>query len=86
MKTIHKYPIKTIDEQQVSMPIGAQILCVQEQNDVLTLWARVDDSQNKEARQICVYGTGHEVNEYDLAYIGTVQDFSGLVWHVFENK
>jgi len=86
MKTIFKYPLTGAFKQTIKMPEGAEILCAQLQNGVPTLWAKVNDSNELKDRVIEVYGTGVEVNEYDLDYIGTVQDFAGLVWHVFENK
>lgn len=42
MQRIYKYPIETVDQQQVKMPDGAQILTVQVQNGKPCLWAMVD--------------------------------------------
>ena len=89
MKTIHKYPINfKTEELSLTMPINAQVLTVQFQNDQLCLWARVDSEEEQvEKREFRRYGTGLEVNEFDLEYISTVQEGNGsLVWHIFENK
>jgi len=89
MKTIHKYPLQFEESVcKLKMPINAKVLTVQFQDDKLCLWARVnDDEQQVEEREFRAYGTGEEVNEYDLEYIKTVQEHNGaLVWHIFENK
>ena len=84
MKRIFKYPLAITDEQRISMPVGAEILCVQMQADTMTIWARVDDAAPVERRLIRVFGTGHDASEsVDLSYVGTVQE-RWFVWHVFE--
>ena len=85
MKTIHKYALKPQGAQKVKMPEGAQILHAGEQEGSLFIWARVNTEHKPENRKIEVYGTGHEVNEFDLEHISTVQMSNGLVFHVFEN-
>jgi hypothetical protein len=67
------------------MPRSAEILAVQYQREVLCLWARVDPNKPTESRWFQVYGTGHEIESGPaLRYVGTVQQNSLLVWHVFE--
>lgn len=84
-RTVHKYPILVVDEQIVQMPIGAEILCAQVQCGTICLWALVEPNLTKEPRRIEIVGTGHEIDEADRKYIGTVQMRDGaLVWHVFE--
>lgn len=87
MKTIYKYQLKGEEWQFVTMPEGAQILCVQSQRDMACLWAIVDTEQPlMQMRKIHIYGTGHEIPDtLNLVYIGTFQVHSGaLVFHVFE--
>ena len=88
MKTIWKFPLEIIDEKILVMPVGAQILCVQEQHDEIKLWALCDRLETDlELRKFRIFGTDHEVSpQLDLEdYIGTVQIHSGaLVFHVFE--
>lgn len=82
-KTVWKYELLAIDMQGVSMPIGAEVLCVQAQNDVPCLWARVDPEASNESRLFRVAGTGHP--DVEGTYIGTFQLHKGaLVFHVFE--
>lgn len=88
-KLIYKFELETTDNQTIKMPIGAEILTVQTQNEVPYLWALVDPTESGEKRYIEVFGTGHEVH-YDIGisrkYIGTYQLHGGsLVFHVFES-
>ena len=88
-KTIYKYPLLVIDYQELSMPIGAEILTIQMQDCNIYLWALVDINEpNKEMRSIELFGTGHPIN-CDMGisrnYISTFQLGDGkLVFHAFE--
>lgn len=85
MQTIYKYPIAITDTQAVLMPVSAEILSVQFQRDDLCLWAAVDPSEEKRARVICIFGTGHSMPPpASMRFLGTAQQCSGDVWHVFE--
>jgi len=88
-KEIWKFELETTDHQILKMPLGAEILTVQMQNDTPCLWALVEPSQEKERRFIEIFGTGHPLG-YDMGvdrkYISTYQLHGGsLVFHVFEN-
>jgi hypothetical protein len=83
MKTIYKYTLKMTDSQTISMPIGAKILSVQNQNHTVTLWAEVEDALPTEDRIFFVVGTGMPIPSNPLNYIGTVQTYA-FVWHIFE--
>lgn len=85
MKQIWKFVVPEIDTMKLQMPIGAQIVSVQNQNNVVTFWALVDPKAEKETRYFTIYGTGHSFKD-DCHYIGTVQMNYGLVWHLFEIK
>ena len=82
---IYKYPLKPTGTQNVNMPDGARILCVQMQDGVGTLWALVDaDSNSTTDRIIRIVGTGNTFQDSNLCdYIGTVLD-DGMVYHVWE--
>lgn len=86
MKTIWKYPLKVVDDQIIYMPLHAEILTIQMQNDIPCLWALVSSIADKEKRHIRIHGTGHQVSLTDkLKYISTFQMNNGLlVFHVFE--
>ena len=85
-RSVWKFPLEATDEQSIDMPDGAEILCVQMQGSMPTLWALVDPLAPKVARHFRVAGTGHAIKTFDLPkYIGTFQLAAGsLVFHVFE--
>lgn len=84
--TIFKY---TLDGSPVtiSLPRGAKILSVAEQNERVVLWAMVDPKELAlQERVIQIFGTGHPIEDAEsLTFIGTVLMHKGkLVWHIFE--
>lgn len=85
MNTIYKYPLAVLDEQEVSMPGRAVVLCAQIQSGALCLWARVWTESPLEKRTFLIVGTGNSFPESKLPpkHIGTVQN-GPFVWHVFE--
>lgn len=85
MKRIYKYPLELSDVAEVSLPRGAKILHVGEQQGELRLWALGDPSVASERRRFRVVGTGHPADGLEvMKHLGTIQSPSGLVWHVFE--
>lgn len=87
MRSIFKFPIETADAQEVAMPKGASILCVQVQRGVPCLWALVDTAQPIVPRKVFVVGTGHLIPADAELYVGTYQLNDGaFVGHVFEGK
>jgi hypothetical protein len=82
VRTIHKYRLELTDDQTIFLPEGAEILSVQDQRGVLTLWASVDITMPPVARYITICGTGHPLPDY-REHIQTVQQ-DDFVWHVFE--
>lgn len=86
MKRIYKFPLQVTNEQVLRLQIGAQLLDVQIQHDVLCLWALVDTNQiQMEDRTLNIYGTGHPASDNPGNFIATVQQ-GPMVWHVFESK
>ena len=85
IRRIYKYTLKLQDEQDVSMPLGAVLLSIQEQHGNLTVWAHVDPSEKTMVdKRFRIYGTGHDIDWEDgrLHYAATVQS-GAMVWHVF---
>lgn len=67
------------------MPKGAKILSLQMNNKMPCIWAIVNPNAEKEVRKFNIYGTGHNITEDDLKYIGTFQMHNDmLVFHLFE--
>lgn len=85
---VYKYELKITGEQIISLPFGAEILTVQMQDDKCCLWALVDPRYEFDERTICIYGTGHPIQDkIRLKYISTFQiPHLGLVFHAFEKK
>lgn len=87
MKTIWKYPIRLGESFRI--PNSAEILCVQIQHGIPTLWAMVypDEKRRDETycRAIEIFATGQSFVDAPRKYIGTFQlENGGLVFHVFE--
>jgi len=86
--TIYKYPLR-IGVTELNLPLDAEVLTVQTQNNEPMLWAIVDpDDSETEKRVFYMLGTGHRhpSSEFtDLEFIATIQLSNGeLVFHVFE--
>lgn len=86
MNVIWKAELKTIDVQEIEVPVGAEMLCVHEQLNRACIWYRGDPLAEKEKRLIGLVATGKPVPERDDSrYLGTVFLLGGnLVFHVFE--
>lgn len=82
--TIWKYPLRS-DTCGMRLPIDAEILCVQTQNEEPFLWVMLDKDKPLIYRKVMVYETGHNIPDTPQQYIGTFQLHNGsLVFHVFE--
>ena len=83
MKTIWKFTLKP--NCTLEMPIGAEILTVQEQYGHPQMWALVDRYADTELREFNIYGTGQDLPDSPGAHVGTFQLNGGaFVFHVFE--
>ncbi len=85
--TIWKFPLKIADVQSVEMPRDARILSAQLQDGAVTLWAMVQPAAPRCKRVFWIVGTGHRADHVVVnvfAYISTVQDANGFVWHLFD--
>ena len=81
MKSVWKYSL-FMGPSKLELPVGAQVLHVDEQDGIPQIWVLVDTEAPKETRHFEVRGTGHAVEE-QRAYIGTWQS-PPYVWHLFE--
>lgn len=85
-RRIWKYSLLIVDRQTLKLPKKAEILSVFNQNDILVLYAMLDETQELESRTIEIVGTGNPVPVdmgIDRKFIGSVQQ-GRFVWHVFE--
>lgn len=88
MKRIYKYPFQNRRVADIYLPVGAQVLTVQEQHGDLVLWALVEPDNDVEKRSFVTVLTGVEsFNWPDPTYLATIQSEGGtFVRHVFEVK
>ena len=85
MITIWKFPIKIEDEQYIVMPKFNELLTVQLQDNIPTLWAIVDTDYPIVKKYFELFGTGHVIpTKPNRKYVGTFQLENGLVFHLFE--
>lgn len=82
MKSIHKYKLDT--DTVIDTHAGVKFLSLQMQNGGVSLWVEVDTSEPKMQKRIVCFGTGHEISDSVIRYIGTVQIDSFLVFHFYE--
>jgi hypothetical protein len=88
MKVVYKYTLPSYAGQHlISLPQEAEILSVQEQFGMLTLWVLTTTEVSLwDNRKFHVIETGGVVPDWcKLTYIDTCQLAEGtLVWHIFE--
>ena len=86
MRTIWKYPLSIMYEQEVLIPRGGRVLSVGMQMDELCIWVMCSDQALLTPRKVRICGTGHKADDVmNLDFVGTViQGYpTHLVWHVF---
>lgn len=92
MRTIYKYPLHTIEEQIIEMPLSARMLCVQVQYGMAHLWVEVTiESPATPLRyrnqRIFVVGTSNPVPDNATQYIGSYQLHEGrFMGHVYTRE
>lgn len=90
MKTIWKFPFEVTDTVDVQMPLGAEILHIETQQqgslDVPCMWALVDPNKPVVTRRFKLFGTGHPLPEDidGMVHVGTFLLAQGnFVGHLF---
>ncbi len=90
MQSIYKYPLEIVGKQQLLLPMGAEVLSVGNQNEILSLWALVSPEEESLPYDITIIGTGKELSDEAVAglraqnFYGTASMAGGqLIWHVF---
>lgn len=87
MNAVWKFPFPVVDDFELEMPIGAQPLHVDTQNEVPCLWAIVDPNAPRVARKFHLAGTGHPLEEKYTKdkHVGSFQMRGGApVFHLFK--
>lgn len=84
MLKIFKYELQIVDRQEISIPSPKRLLHVGEQDEKLFVWSIVTpDIFVIYPTILRIFGTGHQIENEDITFIGTVQMSNGLVWHIF---
>lgn len=86
MKTVWRFQLQLIDEQEIEMPKGAVPIKVGSMENEPCLWALVDDSLEYKKYKIYMFGTGHSIPAYlNIDYLGSskITKFDDLIFHVF---
>lgn len=83
MKTIYKYPIQITDDQEISMPQGAQVIHAGlDPQGVPCVWALVDTRNEPEPLSILIHGTGNPMADTPHKHVSSFTQ-GQFVWHVF---
>lgn len=90
ISSIWKYTLIPATTNIVKMPLGAQILSVDTQNDEIVVYALVDTEENIVTElDFKTYGTGHQIdiNIHNYTFLGTAKLQNGsLMFHVFYKR
>lgn len=81
---VYKYLFHISDWITLTMPEGAEPLCVHVQNGEPCLWARITVGRPPVAHHFRIAGTGHDLGSNVGRHIGSFELSGGaLVFHVF---
>ena len=81
--TIYKYLLMITDEQLLTVPEGAAVLHVGEQDGELCVWCLIDPKAPNVQKMVRIYGTGNPYDgDLEQFHVGSVQ-IGPFVWHVF---
>ncbi len=87
-RTIYKYQIPVKEEFTLSLPKGAKVLRVEDQDGLFWMWALIDTNADLEERHFCSVKTGGTVPYGPLEYLGFCKIFiqQELGLYIFEKK
>jgi len=81
MKRIYKYELGVLEQQQLELPIGAEILRVSDVEGRLFIWVLIMVEENPKLEKVTIemYKTGQEIeNALQLEYLGFCKVFVGM--------
>lgn len=82
MEIIYKYKLSLVEEQELDLPIDAEVLSIQKQGDSICAWVKLDTEKKVYSRKILIYGTGQPISEHWLKHITTLQ--MGVIYRRIE--
>ena len=84
IERVYKYELPLGDWTSITMPDGAEVLCVQLQHGLPRLWARIKVDAPPVVHHFRIAGTGHDLGSNVGRHVGSFQLQGGaLVFHVF---
>ena len=88
-KVVWKYDVPIREHFTLELPLGTEILHFSLQYGEAKLWVLVDPliflTEEKVERKFLLAGTGRDINEGGLKYIGTIKMVEEkLIYHLFE--
>lgn len=84
-EVIYKFQLYIGRKVDVTMPVGSRILDFQYQDEIMCMWAIIPTGAAKqEVRTFRIVATGEPCDFKDHEYKKTLQDYAGVVWHIFE--
>ena len=89
-QVVYRYPVefKPGGLFSLEMPLGSRILHLEAQVRAPhqpSMWVLCDPDRESVERTFLIVGTGHRHENGTLHdHVGTCQDITGFVWHVFE--
>lgn len=85
MNIIEKYPLPIKDHISLDLPANPEILSIQFQNDVLTLWALVDTDAPLEPLNLAIVTTGLPFPKSSWIHLATVlSPAQQIAYHIFD--
>lgn len=84
MRKVVEFLLEPVEAQGLVMPQGREFLSVEVREGNFILTAVVDDLTDEVPVTIKMLQDGHEVKEYEH-FIGTLNDGSEFLYHVFES-
>ena len=87
MRSIYKYEVLITDRFALRLPVGAEVLSFQVQDERPVVWVMLNHNDRvHELRNFIIIGTGNVFDETKLGrFIGTIQ-IHAFVWHLFEER
>lgn len=84
-KCIWKYVLEVTASQEISMPLGAEVIHVASQNEQPAIWVVVDPMAPRVMRRFGVLVTGASFDPANVRFVGTFMLHRGaFVGHVVE--
>lgn len=85
-RAVWRYQLDTVADTK-SVPAGAQVRHVGWSRDGIQIWLEVDPAAPTEPRTFLIFGTGVEIPESGIQYVGSIvagDEFH--VFHIYESR